>query len=435
MNRFLLFMTSLLAAVFLAQQGSAATLLHAGKLVDVALGQVLVEKTIVVDRNRIAEILDGYVERSGDTVIDLRTSTVLPGLMDMHVHLDHELDPPASYSESYYMTSADYALRATVYAEKTLAAGFTTVRDLGARDKDALFALRNAINSGVVPGPRIFAAGKSIATTGGHADPTNGIREDLRGDPGPKEGVVNGADDAYKAVRQRYKDGSDVIKLTVTGGVLSLAKSGDNPQFTREELDAVMAAAKDYNFVVAVHAHGPEGMKRAVLAGVHSVEHGTYMTPEIMTLMRERGTWYVPTISAGKWVADLAEVDGKLPAVVRPKAAAVGPQIQGTFAKAWQAGVPIAFGTDSGVSPHGLNAREFRYMVEAGMPPLEAIRSATLNAAQLIRASDELGEIKPGAYADIIAVGGDPLADITLLESVKFVMKNGEVVVSTPRGQ
>ena len=421
----------LVALTLFSLSGQGATLLHAGRLVDVASGQIETEQTIVVEGNRVSEVLDGYVQRAGATVIDLRSSTVLPGLMDMHVHLDHELDPPASYSESYYMNSADYALRATVYAQRTLEAGFTTVRDLGARNKEALFALRNAINTGIVPGPRIYAAGKSIATTGGHADPTNGIREDLRGDPGPKEGVVNGPNDSYKAVRQRYKDGSDVIKLTVTGGVLSLAKSGDNPQFTSDELDAVMAAAKDYNFVVAVHAHGPEGMKRAVTAGVHSVEHGTYMTPEIMSLMRERGTWYVPTISAGKWVADLAEQDGKLPDVVRPKAAAVGPQIQGTFADAWQAGVPIAFGTDSGVSPHGLNAREFRYMVEAGMPPMEAIRSATINAAQLLRASDELGEIKPGAYADIIAVAGDPLTDITELETMHFVMKNGAVIVQT----
>lgn len=421
----------LLFLVTVIGQSHAATLIHAGSYIDVASGQVVAQKTLVIEGERIANIADGYVQGEGDTVIDLRDATVLPGLMDMHVHLDHELDPPASYSESYYMTSADYALRATVYAQRTLEAGFTTVRDLGARNKEALFALRKAINTGVVPGPRIYAAGKSIATTGGHADPTNGIREDLRGDPGPKEGVVNGADDAYKAVRQRYKDGSDVIKLTVTGGVLSLAKSGDNPQFTAEELDAVMAAATDYNFVVAVHAHGPEGMKRAVSAGVHSVEHGTYMTPEIMQLMREQGTWYVPTISAGKWVADLAEQDGKLPDVVRPKAAAVGPQIQGTFAEAYKAGVPIAFGTDSGVSPHGQNAREFRYMVEAGMPAIEAIRSATINAARLLRVSDELGEIKPGAYADIVAVRGDPLTDITELESIDFVMKNGEVVVQS----
>jgi len=325
------------------------------------------------------------------------------------------------------MNSADYALRATVYAERTLAAGFTTVRDLGARDTAALLGLRDAINKGYVEGPRIFAAGKSIATTGGHADPTNGIRYDLRGDPGPKAGVVNSADDARKAVRQRYKDGSDTIKLTVTGGVLSLAKSGDNPQFTEDEVQAVVATARDYNFVVAVHAHGAEGMKRAIRAGVDSVEHGTYMDDEARKLMKRNGTWYVPTISAGKWVAELAEQDGKLPAVVRPKAAAIGPQIQNTFARAWDAGVKIAFGTDAGVSPHGTNAREFRYMVEAGMPPMAAIKAATVNAAELLRVSADLGSIAPGRYADIVAVDGDPLADITVLERVAFVMKGGEV--------
>ena len=421
---------TLFVILLFSMSGQTTTLLHAGKLIDVAAGQVVAEQTVVIDKGRIVEVLDGYVNRDEAVVIDLRSATVMPGLMDMHVHLDGELNPPESYAEAYYMNSAEYALRATIYARRTLEAGFTTVRDLGTGDHEALFALRDAIAQGIVAGPRIFAAGKSIATTGGHADPTNGIREDLRGDPGPKEGVINGPEDAYKAIRQRYKDGSDVVKLTVTGGVLSLAKSGDNPQFTRDELDAVMSAAKDYNFVVAVHAHGPEGMKRAVLAGVHSVEHGTYMTPEIMRLMRDRGTWYVPTISAGKWVADLAEQDGKLPDVVRPKAAAVGPQIQNTFARAWSAGVPIAFGTDSGVSPHGLNGREFQYMVEAGMPAMEAIRAATINAAKLLRASDDLGEIKPGAYADIVAVYGDPLADITELESVGFVMKEGEVVFS-----
>ena len=421
---------TLFVILLFSMSGQTTTLLHAGKLIDVAAGQVVAEQTVVIDKGRIVEVLDGYVNRDEAVVIDLRSATVMPGLMDMHVHLDGELNPPESYAEAYYMNSAEYALRATIYARRTLEAGFTTVRDLGTGDHEALFALRDAIAQGIVAGPRIFAAGKSIATTGGHADPTNGIREDLRGDPGPKEGVINGPEDAYKAIRQRYKDGSDVVKLTVTGGVLSLAKSGDNPQFTRDELDAVMSAAKDYNFVVAVHAHGPEGMKRAVLAGVHSVEHGTYMTPEIMGLMRDRGTWYVPTISAGKWVADLAEQDGKLPDVVRPKAAAVGPQIQNTFGRAWSAGVPIAFGTDSGVSPHGLNGREFQYMVEAGMPAMEAIRAATINAAKLLRASDDLGEIKPGAYADIVAVYGDPLADITELESVGFVMKEGEVVFS-----
>ena len=424
-------MRSLMAIMLatLAMSSHGATLIHAGKLVDVATGKVLEQQTITVEGDRVISVESGYQDGGDADVINLRDATVMPGFMDMHVHLDHELDPPGSYAESYYMNSADYALRSTVYARRTLEAGFTTVRDLGAKDKQALFALRDAINKGIVVGPRIFAAGKSIATTGGHADPTNGLREDLRGDPGPKDGVINGRDDAFKAVRQRYKDGSDVIKLTVTGGVLSLAKSGDNPQFTEEELEAIVEASKDYNFVVAVHAHGAEGMKRAIRAGVHSVEHGTYMDAEAMELMKAKGTWYVPTISAGKWVAALAEQDGALPAVVRPKAAAVGPQIQGTFAEAWREGVKIAFGTDAGVSPHGDNGREFEFMVEAGMPVMAAIQSATLNAAQLLRVENELGQIAPGFYADIVAVRKDPFTDVQALTKPDFVMKGGTIVV------
>ena len=418
------------ALAFAALASQATTLIHAGKLVDVASGKVLEEQTIRIDGDRVVGLAKGYTVLEGAEVIDLRDATVMPGFMDMHVHLDHELDPPGSYSEGFYLNSADYALRATQYTRATLEAGFTSVRDLGAADKEALFALRNAINKGIVQGPRIFAAGKAIATTGGHADPTNGIRENLRGDPGPKEGVINGPDDAYKAVRQRYKDGSDVIKLTVTGGVLSLAKSGDNPQFTDEELEAIVAAAKDYNYVVAVHAHGALGMKRAIRAGVDSVEHGTYMDDEAMKLMKKYGTWYVPTISAGKWVADLAEQDGKLPAVVRPKAAAIGPQIQDTFAKAWQEGVKIAFGTDAGVGPHGANGMEFVYMVEAGMPVMEAIKAATINAATLLRVEDELGQIAPGYYADVVAVRANPFNDVNALTKPDFVMKGGEVILA-----
>ncbi len=406
---------------------SAATVIHAGHLFDTASGKVLEKQSIVIAAGRVTGVEPGFIGGEGDEIIDLSSSYVSPGFMDTHVHLDGELNPPASYSEEFFMNSADIALRSSIFAKRTLDAGFTTVRDLGAGDIQAIFALRDAIAKGYIDGPRIFAAGKAMATTGGHADPTNGIRADLRGDPGPKQGVINGADDAYKAVRQRYKDGSDVVKLTVTGGVLSLAKSGDNPQFTDQELEAVVTAAKDYDFVVAVHAHGATGMKRAIRAGVDSVEHGTYMDSEAMRLMRKQGTWYVPTISAGKWVGDLAELDDKLPAVVRPKAAAIGPQIQDTFGAAYKAGVRIAFGTDAGVSPHGANGKEFRFMAEAGMPIMETIQAATVNAAKLLRVEDELGQIAPGFHADIVAFDNNPLADVTVLERPNFVMKAGSV--------
>jgi imidazolonepropionase-like amidohydrolase len=350
----------------------------------------------------------------------------MPGLMYMHVHLTGENNGAASYAEGYYMNPADIALRSTVYAKRTLLAGFTTVRDLGASD-NLNTALRNAVAKGWVVGPRIFSAGKALATTGGHGDPTNGLAEIYRGDPGPKDGVINGADDARKAVRQRYKDGADLIKITGTGGVLSLAKSGMNPQLTEEEFAAIVTTAHDYGMKVAVHAHGDEGMRRAILAGVDSIEHGTYMSDETIKLMLAHGTYYVPTISAGRFVGEKARIDGYFPAIVRPKAAAIGPIIQATFQRAYQAGVKIAFGTDMGVAPHGENAKEFIYMVEAGMPAMKAIQSATLEAARLLDAEKDLGTVEPGKFADLVAVPGDPLTDIKLMTNVSFVMQAGKI--------
>jgi imidazolonepropionase-like amidohydrolase len=247
------------------------------------------------------------------------------------------------------------------------------------------------------------------------------------GDPGPKEGVVNSVEDARKAVRQRYKDGADWIKITSTGGVLSVAKSGQNPQFTDEELLAIVETARDYGMRVAAHAHGTEGMKRAVIAGVASIEHGTFMDDEVMQLMKENGTWYVPTILAGKWVAEKSKIDGFFPELVRPKAATIGPIIQDTFARAYKAGVPIVFGTDSGVSAHGDNAQEFALMVEGGMPPMEAIQSATSVAAEFLGIFDTHGSIEADKMADIVAVPGNPLDDIRAMERVSFVMRGGKV--------
>lgn len=401
------------------------TLLHCGHIYDVKAGRLLSDRTIVVQGDSIASVERGHLPpTSGDSLIDLKNLTVLPGLIDMHVHLEGETREDEEL-DMFTLNPEDVAFRSVVFAKRTLYAGFTTVRDLGGSGVNT--ALRNAINQGLIEGPRIFSAGKSIATTGGHADPTNAFRRDLMGDPGPAEGVINGPDEARKAVRQGYKDGVDLIKITATGGVLSLAKDGSGPQFTDAELQAIVETARDYGMHVAAHAHGAEGMRRAVRAGITTIEHGTMMTDDIMDLMIQKGTYYVPTISAGQFVADKAKEEGYFHPLVVPKALEVGPQIQRTFAKAYKRGVKIAFGTDSGVGPHGQNAREFGYMVEAGMPPSEAIRSATATNAAILGMADELGALEPGKYADIIAVSGNPLENIRVLEHVVFVMKNGVV--------
>ncbi len=412
--------------IFAAGAAQARTLVHAGTLIDGISEKPRSRVTVVIEEGRIADVVPGFTAAAdGDELIDLSAQTVLPGLMDMHVHLTGELSR-TSYLDEVVLNPTDNVLKAAYYGRITLLAGFTTVRNVG-DDGMSTVSLRNAIRAGKAVGPRIYTAGKAIATTGGHADPTAGWCEALQGDPGPREGVIDSPDQARKAVRERYKDGADMIKITATGGVLSMARSGDNPQFTDAELDAVIASANDYGFPVAAHAHGAAGMLRAVRAGVSSVEHGTYMTDEIMALMKKKGTWYVPTLLAGVTVAEMAELEDFLPPIVRPKARRIGPQVQETFARACQAGVPIAFGTDSGVSPHGQNAREFELMVAGGMPAMKAIQSATMSGAKLLRAEQDLGSVEKGKVADLVAVDGDPLANISLLRDIRFVMKDGVV--------
>ena len=401
------------------------TYLHCGKLIDVKNGKTLSEMTIIVKDNKIMQVEKGYVTPESDEgqIVNLKDKTVMPGLIDMHVHVESEFNPK-TYMDRFKLNPADIALRSVNYVRATLMAGFTTVRDLGGTGVNT--ALRNAINSGSIEGPRIYSAGKSIATTGGHADPTNGWKKDLMGDPGPKEGVVNGVEECRKAVRQRYKNGVDCIKITATGGVLSVAKSSSNPQFTVEEIKAICETAKDYGMHVAAHAHGDEGMQRAILGGVKTIEHGTLMSEETMEMMKKHDVYLVPTITAGKEVTDKAKVEGFYPEIVVPKALEVGPKIQGTFAKAYKKGVKIAFGTDAGVFDHGQNAKEFIYMVEAGMPAMEAIQSATVTNASLLE-NDNIGSIEAGKLADIIAVDGDPIEDIHAMTQVTFVMKDGVI--------
>ncbi|TNJ34228.1 metal-dependent hydrolase family protein [Arenimonas terrae] len=420
-------LTSLALALALPAAARAETLaLHCGQLFDAAAGRSLSEQTVVVAEGKVREIRAGHGAVDGARSVDLKGHTCSPGWIDLHVHLRGESNPQA-YSEGFRLNPEFTVLRSVGYARKTLDAGFTTVRDLGG---ETTLALRDAINQGLVPGPRIYAAGKGIATTGGHGDPTNGLSHllaDAIGTPGPSEGVVNSPDEARQAVRQRYKDGADVIKITATGGVLSYARSGDAPQFTVDEVAAVVQTAHDYGYRVAAHAHGKEGIRRAILGGVDSIEHGTYMDDEIFALMKKHGTWYVPTISAGRFVAEKAKIDGYYPAVVRPKAARIGALIQDTFAQAWRAGVKIGFGTDAGVSLHGDNADEFLFMVEAGLPPARALQTATVNAAQVLGVAD-IGQLAPGFRADVVAMPGDPLSDIKAVKRVDFVMKDGVIV-------
>jgi imidazolonepropionase-like amidohydrolase len=390
---------------------------------DAKTARVVSKKTdIVIINDRITEV------RDADSSSDVRIAKGLcvPGYIDLHTHLTS--DPSGqSFTEAYRLNPSDIAYRAQANGMKTLRAGFTTVRDLG-DSWGVTVSLRNAIAAGTVTGPRIFTSGKSIATTGGHADPSNGTSMRFMGDPGPDAGVINGVAQARQAVRQRYKEGADLIKITATGGVLSVAKNGLNPQFEQDEADAVVAIAKDYGMTVAAHAHGPEGMKRAVLAGVTSIEHGTFMTPEIMALMKTRHTWYVPTMSAGAWVAEKAEVPGFYLPIVAAKARLIGPTIAKTVASAYKAGVPIAFGTDAGVYPHGMNAREFELLANAGVPVPKALQMATYFAAQVLNESANLGEIAPGKYADITVVALDALADAKKLAAPIMVLKGGVVV-------
>ena len=416
---------SLLFALSISALINADTLLHVGNLLDTNNGEISKAVTIRIKGNKILEVTEGYATpKKNDEIVNLKQSYVLPGFMDMHVHLAQEYVPKA---ERRSKIEPEYrALFAANAASKTLMAGFTSVRNLGDGGMETI-SLRDAIKEGLVIGPRIFTSGKTIATTGGHGDPTNGMPKDNYSPPSPEEGVIDSPEDAKKAVRQRYKDGADGIKITATGGVLSVAKSGENPQFTDEELNSIVATANDYGLWTAAHAHGKEGMKRAVIAGINSIEHGTYMDQEVMDLMKSKGTYYVPTIMAGDWVAEKAKIPNFFPALVKPKAEKIGPQIQSTFAKAYKAGVKIAFGTDSGVSAHGDNWQEFILMTNAGMTNQDALKSATIETAKLLMIEDKLGQIKPGMLADIIAVQQNPIEDISTVKNVIFVMKDGVI--------
>ncbi len=402
------------------------TLIYCGNLLDMKSNNSQSNVTIVVEKNKIIAVQNGFTSaQTNDKIVDLKGKFVMPGLIDMHVHIEGETNREL-YLKKYQNREADIAFDAHKAAQTTLMAGFTTVRDLGGSGVN--ISIRNAINRGIISGPRIFTAGKIISTTGGHGDPTSALSPIYTPtDERFMDGVIDSYDEARKAVRQRYKDGSDFIKITATGGVTSVTKNGKAPHFMEDELRGVIETARDYSFHVAAHAHGAEGMKRALRAGVTTVEHGTLLDDECIALFKEKGAYLVPTITAGKMVADSAKIKGYYPAIIAVKAKEVGEQIQKAFEKAYKSGVKIAFGTDAAVFPHGYNAKEFQYMTEVGMPMIEALRCATVVNASILEMSDQLGTIEANKLADIIAVDSNPLTDPKVMMNVTFVMKDGVV--------
>ena len=428
-----------------AQQPSAAppdryTLIRCGTVLPIPGNDPVKNTTIVVKNGLIDRLSPGFdgpdlseARQHGAKIdeINLRESFILPGLIDCHVHLTNEWDQTvrARYTTE---TPEFVALRASVYARKTLDAGFTTVRDLGANEPTTILALRDSINQGLIVGPRILAAGHWIAMTGGHGDFTLGFRQDLIPQPGPEQGIADGPDACMKAVRGQIKLGADCIKLTATGGVLSASTAGLAQHFTQEELNTIVATAHSLGRKAAAHAHGVDGINAALRAGVDSIEHATYLNDESIKLFKEHGAYHVPTLLAAATVGENARKPGFYLPMVAQKALLVEHKAMEGLRRSHAAGVRIAFGTDTGVSPHGQNAREFALMVQAGLTPMETIVAATVTASELLGLSAEVGTLEPGKAADVVAVKGDPLKDVTEFERVAFVMRGGKVYKQTP---
>ena len=425
---------ALVAGLGLAQARSTPdaaplTYIHAGRLLaDPASGKVTERQTVVVQGGKVLRIEDGFTTADGAKVIDLHDAFVLPGLIDSHVHLTSEQGPNAQLEE-FTKTRSDLALDGAWNGMKTLRAGFTTVADLGAPN-EAIFALRGAIKSGRIPGPRIIAAGSAISVHGGHGDPANGMPEELVHVFRPTS-VCSGADDCRRAVREQVRAGADIIKITATGGVLSNTAAGVGQQFSDEELKAIVETAHSMGRKVTAHAHGFDGINSFLRAGGDSIEHGTYLDAESIKLFKSSGAWLIPTLMAGDFVArEAARPNTFFTPAQRDKALLVGPRMLDMCRRAHDAGVKIAFGTDTGVSAHGDNAGEFGLLVKCGFTPIDAIRAATIWAAEHFGLLDQIGSLLPGKQADLIAVRGDPLADVTVLTKVTFVMKGGVVYKS-----
>ena len=399
------------------------TFVQVGRLLaDPASGRVLRDKTLVIRGNQVVEIRDGFV---GDgKVVDLRSAFVLPGLIDSHVHLTSQQSPTGRL-DNVTESNATQAMIGARYARRTLNAGFTTVADLGASN-ESIFALRDAVRRGDVPGPRIIAAGSAVSVHGGHGD-INGYREDVMHVLSP-ESVCSGVEDCMRAVRLQVRSGADIIKITATGGVLSNTAAGLAQQFSEDELAAIVASAHRMGRQVTAHAHGVDGINAFLKAGGDSIEHGTYLDDESMRLFKSHNAWLVPTLMAGDYVARMAaSPDNFFTPAQTAKALEAGPKMLDMARRAHDGGVRIAFGTDSGVSAHGDNAQEFALLVRAGLTPLEAIQAATVGAAEHLKITSEAGRLAPGMPADLIAVSGDPMSDVTELQRVRFVMKSGQV--------
>lgn len=421
---------SMLASLALAISGAVnaqTTIIHAGELLSVPGESPLKKQSIVIKDGKISQVLNGYVKPEkidkSASVIDLKDRFVMPGLMDMHVHLQGELGPKND-SEMLRMSKTDVAMKSTMFANKVLKAGFTTVRDLGATPEE-IFALRDAIAKGWVNGPRIIASGSMVAATGGHGD-VDGMSPELIEKYTPKT-ICDGPYDCRRATRHAIKYGADIIKITSTGGVLSDTNTGTGQQMTDDELKEIVDTAHGLGRKVTSHAHAAAGINAALRAGVDSIEHGSYADEESIELFKENGAYLVPTLLAGDTVVNLAKNSNFMSEAIKAKAIRVGADMRANFKRSYEAGVKIAFGTDSGVSKHGINAREAVLMSEAGMSNSDILKSATVNAADLIDKSDVLGTIEQGKYADIVAYDESPLKDIDALLDVDFVMKNGTV--------
>jgi imidazolonepropionase-like amidohydrolase len=409
-----------------APRPEQVTAIHAGTLIAVPGESPRRNATIVVRGNRIAEVRDGFVDVPGARVVDLRGSTVMPGFIDMHVHMRGLDDRLQARLQASVRDFEDEAYTAQVNARRTLLAGFTTVRDLGNNPR-LIFSLRDAINQGMFAGPTIVAAGQGISVSGGHGDPRNGLNRDLYHIEAERViNTCNGPADCRRAVRDQISLGAEVIKIAATGGVLSNVAGGLNQQMLPDEMAAIVETAKSFGRRVAAHAPGVDGVNAALRAGVNSIEHGTFTNDESFRLYRQTGAYFVPTMLAP--AAALADGErGALTPAQFEKAREAAGNIQRTMQRAVRENVNIAFGTDSGVSRHGDNGQEFALMVGAGMTPMAAIRAATVNAATLLGRQDRIGTIEAGKDADIVAVEGDPLQNIRLLENVQFVMRHGRV--------